>query len=235
MKSSEPFFCTSYSYLNQRYEKNLLLLYSISLCTLFASAQITKGSVLLGGGLSFGTSKTEFTNNESKQTNYSIGFSAGVAVKQNTIVGGNINFGGSNSKNSNGNTSVTSPKNNNYGAGVFLRKYMPLGKSFYLYGQGGLGYSHSKSVHNTGVDFSSEAKGWNVGLNVTPGIAYALTKKFHLELGFYELAGINYGKSTTENVTIAGTNTSSSSNFGFSTSLGTSTPLNIGFRFLLAK
>jgi hypothetical protein len=40
-------------------KKIVLTFFSISLCSLFASAQITKGSFLLGGGISFGESKTK--------------------------------------------------------------------------------------------------------------------------------------------------------------------------------
>ena len=101
-------------------KKFLLLFFSISLCTLFASAQITKGSVLLGGGLSFGTNKSEPPNGaETKQTNYGIGLSAGVAVKENTIVGGSLNYTYSIQKNETFNGTITQFESSSYGAGVF--------------------------------------------------------------------------------------------------------------------
>ncbi len=78
-------------------------------------------------------------------------------------------------------------------------------------------------------------KGWNVGISLSPGISYALTDKFHLEMGFHNLAFLGYGRAKSESISSAGTATSTSSNFGFHTNLGTSSPLNIGFRILLQK
>ncbi len=205
--------------------------------SLAASAQITKGSILLGGGVSFGNNKSEAENNyEAKQTGYYVGLSAGIAIKENTVVGGSISYGQTNQKRKTGGNTFTPYENTTYGAGVFLRKYLPLGKNFYLFGQGGLNYNHNNQFQlSNNTEQRIETNGWNVGLSVAPGLSYALTKKFHLELGFNELAGISYGRSKTNNTFLGGTSTSHNSAFGFTTSLGTSTPLNIGFRVLLAK
>ncbi len=75
-------------------KKVILAFLSIAVCALFASAQIIKGSALLGGGLNFGSNKSEAPNgSESKQTTYAVNLSAGSAVKENTIVGGSLNYG----------------------------------------------------------------------------------------------------------------------------------------------
>lgn len=197
-----------------------------------ASAQIPKGSLLLGGGLNFGNNKSESGNFTTKQNSFNISGSLGVAIKENTFLGGFLNYGQSDIKNSNapGKSEGTS-----YGAGVFLRRYLLLGKKFYLFGDADLRYSHNKSFQFTGIDNQTTTKGWGVNLDVSPGISYALTKKFHLELGFYELVGIGYGKNKTETIALGGSSTSKNSSFGFRSNVGTSTPLNIGFRFLFLK
>ena len=212
-------------------KKIILPFLFILFCSTIASAQITKGSKLLGGGISFGNSTSETSINKTTQTGATINLSAGVAVKPNLIVGGSVNFGYSDYEVNPTDRQETT----NYGGGAFVRKYFPLGKNFYLYGQTDLNISFNEGSQTQGTDFFSESKGWGINLNLAPGVSYALTKKFHLELGFYNLASIGYNHSELDVSTMAGNTKTENSFFGFSSNLGTSTPLNIGFRFLLAK
>ncbi|HEY0060454.1 MAG TPA: outer membrane beta-barrel protein [Flavisolibacter sp.] len=220
--------------------KIVLLLCSVSVFTLFASAQITKGSKLLGGGIGFGGSRSDPPfSSYSKQANASVGISVGVAIKENLVAGGSLSYGHASS---NYHVPSGSPDTrntgNNYGAGTFLRRYVPLGKNFYLFGQAGLDFGISNQEQVASATTKTKSKGWNVSLNAAPGISYALTRKFQLELGFNNLASLYYGKSTSETTGTgapAGGDKGKSSSYGLSTSLGTSTPLNIGFRFLLQK
>ena len=212
-------------------KKIVLVFLFIPFCTLIASAQITKGSKLLGGGISFGNNKSETSINKTTQTASSISLSAGVAVTQNLIVGGSVNYGHSESEMNPSDHQETT----NYGGGAFVRQYLPLGKSFYLYGQTDLNVSSFEGAETRGTDYFSETNGWGININLAPGVAYALTNKFHLELGFYNLASIGYNNSILDVSTMAGNTKTENSFFGFSSNLNTSTPLNIGFRFLLAK
>jgi opacity protein-like surface antigen len=213
-------------------KKNLLFVIITLFIVSLATAQIPKGSLLLGGGVNFGNTKFETGNNISKQNNFNISGSVGIAIKENTFLGGFLNYGHSEFKNNN---TPGKPENTSYGGGVFFRKYLLLGKKFYLFGEAGLGYSNSRSSQISGIDLQTTAKGWNVNLSVSPGISYALTKKFHLELGFNELLGIGYSKTKTENISLNGRTNSINTSFGFRSNLGTNTPLNIGFRFLFSK
>src|ERR1043165_4021963 len=100
-----------------------ILVFSL-LFILFTSAsysQINKGSVLLGGNIGFSTNKTKDTSLENNSV--SILPVIGIAIKQNLIVG--INFSYAHNKN---NLYVTSSQveGESYGAGIFLRKYIPL-------------------------------------------------------------------------------------------------------------
>ena len=218
--------------------KIVLLLCSVSFFSFFASAQITKGSKLLGGGISFGRTKSDPISNSTltNLTNNSVGLSAGVAIRENFIVGGNLQYGHTTYKyTSSTGTTESVNKSNNYSAGGFARRYFPLGKNFYLFGQAGLNFGINNQEYLWSPNGKSETKGWSVSISAAPGISYAVTKKFQLELGFNDLASVYYGKAVTETSGAAATSKSKSSSYGLSTSLGTSTPLNIGFRVLIQK
>jgi hypothetical protein len=215
--------------------KKLLLFLFCAAMVQMASAQITKGSVLLGGGVSVGTGKTEAgLDADMKRTNVLASLSAGVATRENTVVGGSLSFGSATQKNISRNIPDVPSESKTYGAGVFIRKYLPLGRSFYLFGQGSTNFGYSEALQPA-AQARITSRGWNVGLSLAPGISYALNKKFHLELGFNELAGISYSQSKNNTRSGASFASSKSSVFNLNTSIGTATPLNIGFRVLLAK
>src|SRR4051812_20144592 len=100
--------------------KKLLLLTFASLFFLSftSSAQITKGSVLLGGGISGGKGKSGSSPNESTSSSFSLYPTLGIAVKDNAVVGLRLSYSRSQSGQSNINFS---DKQNGYSAGVFYR------------------------------------------------------------------------------------------------------------------
>ncbi len=106
-------------------KKNLLFVIITLFIVSLATAQIPKGSLLLGGGVNFGNTKFETGNNISKQNNFNISGSVGIAIKENTFLGGFLNYGHSELKNNN---TPGKPENTSYGGGVFFRKYLLLGK-----------------------------------------------------------------------------------------------------------
>jgi Outer membrane protein beta-barrel domain len=195
-------------------------------------AQITKGTLLLGGGIGVGTSnsKTDNSNFETKNNYFSINPVVGFTVKENVIVGGDVLY--SFSKNSN--QPDYSQKNTNLGAGVFVRKYIPITNKFYFFGQGRLGAGYFESKIQNGIDFSSKVKGWGTDIGIVPGISVAVNKKFHLEAGLNSVANISFQHGKREDMSIAGKVTSTSNSFSFTSSLSTvSSSLFFGFRFLL--
>lgn len=213
--------------------RKILLLACLAITTAIASAQITKGSTLLGGNISYSSSKSESSNGNTaqEQSMYTLGLSYGKAIKQNLVIGGGFNYGHAESKSG----SVDNPKTNIYEAQAFLRKYFQLGKNFYLYGQPALTYGQSKTkqVHNT--DYRTENTGWSATLDLSPGLAYALTSKFHLEMGLNDLVYIGYGEQESKTVALGNVNSTKTTSFGLHTALNTTTPFHVGFRFLLAK
>src|SRR5688500_14694907 len=92
-----------------------------------ANAQISKGSILLGGNLSFSSVKSE---DGIKQPNLNLNLSPsiGKAIKENLIVGVGLGY----SRYRNGPKGSEIEYSNKYGGDLFVRKYYPLGRNFYL-------------------------------------------------------------------------------------------------------
>jgi len=188
-------------------------------------AQIKKGSILLGGTLAL---ETEKTNNpgESRQTTFFISPSIGKAIRDNLIAGVDLMFSTTE------NTGETNFNVNykGYGAGFFLRKYAPLGKNFYLFGDARLGGSYNKNKsEQLGTGGSgSYSEGYNINLRVYPGISYSVSNKLQVELGLPSLINANYyrdlqGQKSTRN------------SFTLRSALGDAAALTVGIRVLLNK
>ena len=107
--------------------KSLLILI-ILLNTIAANAQIKKGSLLLGGQLSFSTGSQKLNDVHTwKANSIEISPSFGKAVADNLIVGIDAGFGfskGNQPAPPNGGTI----KSNSAGAGIFIRKYYFINK-----------------------------------------------------------------------------------------------------------
>ena len=200
-----------------------------------SNAQISKGSVLLGGSLNFNSNKSEEPTYESKQK--SVGFTPviGLAIKPNTILGIQFGYGHYSYDFPSNLYPYPDQKNSSYSSEAFLRKYFPLGKNFYAFGQGGIFFNSSKG-ENTSTQSKQELKNWGVGLEIQPGISYAVSKKFQLEMALNNMANIGFNKSETKTIPSAGeTTVSKGQGFNFSSNLSTGNYFNIGFRVFLAK
>lgn len=219
-------------------KKTLLfsLLFIIAASTT-TQAQITKGSTLLGGNLSFGQSKldSDFAQSELKATTFSISPSIGVAVKENLIAGVNIGYSTGKQKQVSSNQTVLDVKTTGFTAGVFIRKYKQLAKSnFYLFGEGDLNYTNMKEERKEQMPDMSTTKTHTVFLSVKPGVSYAVNNRLHLELGLNNL--INAGYTATKQSNDQNDNTIKQNSFGVSTNITNLTNnISLGVRFLLAK
>jgi len=89
---------------------------------------------------------------------------AGIAVKQNLVVGFSLSYA---HNKDNLNTVNYETKSESYGAGIFIRKYVPLGKGFYLFGETGLNYQDYASTY-TYPSQKGELKVQNIGINLYP-------------------------------------------------------------------
>lgn len=110
-----------------------ILLISLLTSSLILNAQINKGGLFIGGDVQIFGSKFESSNPGQyirNTNNYNFSPSVGWVVNDNIVVGGKLlayffNDGEQNPSN-------YDRKGSNVGAGFWARKYIPVGKSFYL-------------------------------------------------------------------------------------------------------
>src|ERR1044072_1627053 len=161
----------------------LKLLFSVVfVCALLSSsfAQIKKGAVWIGSNFSYARDKAKpdqyLLSGESRTV--SILPSFGVAIKENMVLGIFCTY--TNTFREQQLTSYYSKRDEKtYGGGLFVRRYVPVFKRFYLYGEGRLGYNKSELKENwanTSTSGNTKLKGWETGLTFTPGIAYGITR-----------------------------------------------------------
>lgn len=215
--------------------KKIILFYINLFCIAFISqAQITKGSVLLGGGISAFSSKSENNNVESKSHGFNFRPSLGFVIKDNQVLGFTVGYGRNQTKFEN---SPQTSTGNNYGAGVFYRKYIPLSKSFYLFGEAGFGYYSSKSENAaiTTQSYKNTQEQTNTGLSLFPGIAYAVGKRFHLEASLNNLVTLYYSKNKSEQTFQGNVSKNESKGVSMDVNVSSTAPITLGFRFIIGK
>lgn len=195
-------------------------------------AQISKGSLLLGGGIGFSSNSTESGINKSTQRSFYVNPAMGVAVKTNLIVGGDLSY----SYFKNLQSSFDESKYRNYGVGIFIRKYFPVSGKFYLFGQARAGVNLIDNMNKGIPDYSMSEKGWGLNFGVVPGISFAVSKKLHIESGFNNILFAGYQHTNKETITIAGSTKSKQNSFSVGSDLSNfSSSLYFGFRVLLGK
>jgi hypothetical protein len=218
----------------------LKLLFSVVfVCTLLSTsyAQINKGTVWIGSNFSYAVNKPK----PDQQTNFlktrtvSILPSFGIAVKENVVLGIFGNY--TNVFSEYQTTSYYNKRDEKtYGGGLFVRRYVPVFKRFYLYGEGRLGYNKSEVEENwaaTSASGTSKLKSWETGLIFTPGIAYGITRSILLEAGAAALFDARYR--STESVYSPYTQSNSVKTFTAGVNLENAASFFVGIRFLINK
>jgi hypothetical protein len=222
--------------------KNILLMKkTIYTClpllfTIITHAQITKGSKLLGGNAGF--SSNSFASGSTIST-ANIGLSYGCVVKDNTVNGFSVGFGFGNQPGSvtdplGGPTVYYRTRNFSYSAGVFKRRYLPLGKSFYLFGQGGADVGHMQAEYNQSAPAVPvkiiTSRQYSINTYFYPGVSYQFSKRCLLDLSLPPLVSAGFSHTTN------GPGSSKSSSLYLSSNLNLSNLSNVqvGFRVLLA-
>jgi hypothetical protein len=213
--------------------KKLFTLSLFIYLTFSSSAQISKGSLLLGGDFSAFTQTQK--QNLQKNNNNGVYFSPliGKAVKNNLIKGVYLQLGYRTNENISNQLS-NKTKNSDYGAGIFIRKYSGINNNFYGFLQGNLGFSYNKNKNESATTLN-ENKQRFVGVNLSPGLSYKVSGKLHLEAGLREIASLGYSVMKSRNVVSTTSSDSKTNSFSVSTSLNNfSSNLYFGFRLLLA-
>ena len=207
-----------------------MLFVSVTVCSL---AQITKGSFLLGGDLSSFSEKQINNGIENKISGFHISPFVGKAIKDNLFFGGYFNLGLTDNDGNNGSVKI---KGNNYGAGLFLRKYSVIKNNFYGFLQGNVGVNYYKEEGSFSNNSSSEFKRTLVMVALSPGLSYKISKKLHLESGLREMISLGYSTQKNFNNSSGSINTSKNNRLYFSSNINNFTSnLYFGFRLILDK
>lgn len=211
---------------------HILIIAAALFVTPALNAQIKKGAVFLGGDIGGSSQKTKtggtITN---KQEGLNISPVFGKAIKENLILGGNAGFG---LYENNTGTSTNFQRSSSYGAGIFIRKYKPIGNSsFSMFLQGGFGVNYNSNEDVSPFSNFYKTTRYNIGISVYPGMSYAVSKRLQLETGFNNLLSLNYFTEKRENNTVPGTVKTTGVNI--SSSLNNISSLYLGFRVLINK
>ena len=210
----------------------------ISLFTFsLSNAQITKGNLFIGGDLYLAISNTNNTNANgdfSRNSNFGFSPTIGWATKENLVIGASIltsfsSYNYANSDNYN--------RSNRIGAGVWMRKYLPIGKSFYLFSNGMLSV---QSLYNSNTivaqpNFYKE-KGYSINASLVPGIAYQVNKRLFLDAALNNLFSLGYERRNSEYQNSGSPRIKRVSNsLNLSSGIGSVTPLQVGMRWMIAR
>jgi hypothetical protein len=218
--------------------RTLLTLCTILSFSVLANAQFDKGSLLLGGTLSYNSIKNTTnnpTNNpESKTSSGVFNISLGKAISENAVFGVDLSYSPySQSNYYSYNTGALDYSNNFYTIGVFYRLYKNLGKEFYFFGQATISYRGSVETGKDDAGVKQLSGSSSGGLiNLYPGISYKISKKFLLELSLPTLFVAGYSSAKTNSGLIVYSKTNQ---FSISSSLASNPleSLGIGFRLIL--
>ena len=215
--------------------------FNLLIITLFifsvSKAQIKKGNLFIGGYVYLGISNASSTNaNGDISKNSYVGFSPSVGwvTKDNLVLGASIitNFNYNSVTNSNNYF-----RSNRIGAGVWMRKYLPIGKSFYLFGNGMLS---AQSLYNSdNMPTQSNLfveKGYSIDVILVPGIAYQVNKHLFLDAALNNLFSLGYDRKNTEYESSGSPRIKRVINsFNLSSGIGSGTPLQVGIRWMIAR
>ncbi|MBO9199203.1 MULTISPECIES: autotransporter outer membrane beta-barrel domain-containing protein [Niastella] len=219
--------------------KQRFLLILIFACAFMVStkAQISKDAVWVGGSIGYNQTKSGTDTPYTKSNSFHISPAIGLVVKDNLVVGISLTYGHGKIKN---NGSELENKFNDYGAGIFVRKYIPIVNRLYIFGEASANYENIKSESTSAFGQNSRTKvvtKSSIGsLEVIPGISFAVTKKFLLETSLNNLLGVAYTKTEIKNTTSPGNTKpiiTKANQFTAGISSGGKVEFNVGFRFLL--
>jgi hypothetical protein len=218
-------------------------IYALSLglmaCTL-THAQISKGSIVLGGNLSYDNQANNAdygsgSSNVLKSNTLNINPSIAKAIRDNLLLGVDLSYLHGSSTN-NGNGAAGTSALNGFSVGFFFRRYKPIGSGFSLFGQAELsgGYTHNHATNQVGSPTDDITNTGSGALNFYPGIAYALNRHWQIETGLANFLTVSYIHSRE---TISNTNQpdqfQTDHNFNLTSGLSGSDFFTVGVRYII--
>lgn len=205
----------------------ILLFFALTTTT---HAQMTKGTVLTGIDLGTSTSESESSSPyDYKITGLQVTPTIGFVIKDNVLIGFSVSYGHYGDE-----YETTSTTTDNYGAAAYYRRYISLGKKFFLFGQARTGYGvmEREEILERGRVNRRQS---TVSLSLSPGLAYTLTKRFQLETGIGSVLGVDYHWDESKNSFPGGQYESKRSGISFSANANPRSELYIGIRLALGR
>lgn len=214
---------------------NLLVFFLFT--SFLLNAQIKKGSLFIGGDVSVYKSDANTTNPDqytSKSNGFSFSPSLGWVLKDNLVIGGSllVSFNKSEQQNL-----TFHNKGNRIGGGIWMRKYLPVGKSFFLFGNAALNAQsvYSKYTSEPPFYFHTE-KGYAINASIFPGISYQIKKSLFIEVALNNLITLGFERKNIEDQKQGGNiYKGTSTSYNLHSSLGNGVPLQIGMRWIIAN
>ncbi|MBG9375552.1 hypothetical protein I5907_04860 [Panacibacter sp. DH6] len=155
-----------------------------------SKAQISKGSAILGGNVSF-----NHTSSSGSNTNYlAVSPNFGKVYSDNKVAGISLRYAYRSA-------SVDKSLNtHSFGGGFYLAQYKPLGKNFYMFIRESLNinFDREKRQQYNGELYIQDTKTLSAGITINPGVAYDFSRKVQFELLFLnDLISAGYQTSKT--------------------------------------
>ena len=216
--------------------------YALLLCVFvysIANAQVKKGDIVLGGNLGYtDQSQTVLSSPPvtTKSTSLSINPSIGKAIRDNLVLGIDFAYMHGTGDQTPAGTGSSSQTENGFTAGVFIRRYKPIGAGFSLFGQAEVSgnYSHSNYAAPSSGIVLSRYNDYGFALVLAPGIAYALSRKWQIETSLPNFLSVNYQyNKTTQQYNSSSPSSVDGHTFGFSSSLTGNDEFTVGVRYFI--
>ncbi|MEL1255815.1 outer membrane beta-barrel protein [Flavobacterium sp. DGU38] len=162
--------------------KKILVMAALAICS-FANAQ--KGTILVGGNISYTSEKYEYQNGEERTNEFSFSPRVGYQFNDNWTVGGEFTVGSA-KEDFDGGDEI---KDNNFKLGAFLRYSVPLNQTFSAFADFGLGFQNQKTKEYDNGNLTSKYKADGMYVGVTPALFINMKKGFGLN---FNIGGLGY-------------------------------------------
>ncbi len=216
--------------------KKTFILAIASLLIINANAQFQKGNKVLGFGLSLENSNanTLYPASETINKGFMLGGSVSLAKakSESRLNGFTLSTAYSKSKVGYNAPYASDQFSESYyaGLGYFMRKYKPLGKNFFVFGEAQASFNYNRQLMRS-VQNKIDDDRYNVTIGVYPGLAYKWNDRFLLELRFADFAALSYNYS--ERKYNSEKMYSRTISFGTSLGLGYLNNIGIGARWII--
>ena len=134
-----------------------------------------------------------------KYSSFNLSPSFACVVRDNVVLGVRLVFSSYN-YDYNQNPPLIHNNVNNIGASIYVRKYLPLVKAFFVFADASLGgqSNYRKDLNNGIPDYFHTVKGYSISAMIYPGVSYQVTKCLFLEMALNNLVTLGYTRTNTE-------------------------------------